>query len=183
MEECWTRFLSLHLPFFPPPSPFFTLLLANTCVLIPAQPCLLGVIASSLLPPSSFSPCFSTHSCLTNGPHLGEIEPLSVCLPKRSQRRESSRGGFLILHPDLGRACTREITLGYRQAVPHVQYTFTRGMNECLSISSDLSFSLCISFSAVPISLIPPVCPKFPQSPCSSAVLFLVCTSETSEWP
>lgn len=26
--------------------------------------------------PSSSSPRFSTHSCLSNGPHLGEIEPL-----------------------------------------------------------------------------------------------------------
>lgn len=58
---------------------------------------------------SSSSPCFSTHSCLSNGPHLGEIEPLSVRLQKRNQRAKgvpsfASRS-----------ACAGDIPLGWRQ--------------------------------------------------------------------
>lgn len=55
--------------------------------LIPPQPCLLGVIASRHPPPTS---CFSTHSHLNNGAHLGEIESLTVCLSQRNPRNQGS---------------------------------------------------------------------------------------------
>lgn len=58
---------------------------------------------------SSSSLCFSTHSCLSNVPHLGEIEPRSVRLQKRNQRAKgvpnfASRS-----------ACAGDIPHGWRQ--------------------------------------------------------------------
>lgn len=103
------RSVGLHLClsiFFPFISPFS--LLANTCVLIPAPSTLSAgghrqTPSPPFSPPSSL-PCFSTLSCLSNGPHLGEIEPFSACLPKHGQRA------------DLDSACCRNIPLGWRQA-------------------------------------------------------------------
>ena len=95
-QESWTTFMPFSLPFSWPMLVFSFQL---------HQPCLLGVIFSSH-PSSSSSPCFSTYSSLSYGPHLGEIEHLPVCL----QRCNQNTGEFLTLHPDLGLYSTRAIT-------------------------------------------------------------------------
>lgn len=88
----------------------------------PHQPRLLGAIASSPSPffswtSTSSSPCFSTYSCLSNGPHLAQIEGLQQ---------------------------THSPSSGDNQAFPHSQ--ITGGMNVCLYVSHDLSLSLSTGF-------------------------------------
>lgn len=69
-------------------SPPFHSTLANTYVLIPAPSTLSAgghrqtpPPPPTPFPPPSFLPCFSTHSCLSNGAHLGEIEPSAEARP------------------------------------------------------------------------------------------------------
>lgn len=150
-------------------SPSSSFLLANTSILIPA-PSTLSAGGHRRLPPpfpSSSSPCFWTHSCLGNGLHLGEIEPLELCLLKPS----SESRGSLMLPPDLRPTFSRDSPLESSRAdtLLRIQCMFTRGM-------IDLSFGLCIGFfSAVPMSVIPCCALK-------SAALSLVSSSETLQW-
>lgn len=113
-QGCWTTFLCCIL---------FTLFLANTCVLIPATSTPSAGGHRQLPSPffswtsTSSSPCFSTYSCLTNGPHLAETEGLQQ---------------------------THSPSSGDNQAFPHSQ--ITGGMNVCLYVSHDLSLSLSTGF-------------------------------------
>lgn len=127
-EWYYARGVGLHFyaaVFTPPLSPaFFSPCSWPTLVFSfqPHQPRLLGAIASSPSPffswtSTSSSPCFSTYSCLSNGPHLAEIEGLQQ---------------------------THSPSSGDNQAFPHSQ--ITRGMNVCLYVSHDLSLSLSTGF-------------------------------------
>lgn len=114
------------------------------------QPRLLGVIASSPSPffswtSASSSPCFSTYSCLSNGPHLAEIEALSQSVCGRATI-ESEAGGVSNC-ASRSRSClqqTHSPSNGDSQAFPHSQ--ITGGMNVWLYVSHNLSLSLSTGF-------------------------------------
>lgn len=131
------------------PSSLFLVFLAYTRVPIPA-PSTLSAGGHRQFPSSPFSspsssPCFSTQSCLSNGPHLGEIEPLSLCLSAKAELSLKA-GGPWFLHPGLG------LSLLQGHSHPHgwscgrnvlqTVYVSVRGMNECSSISGYFFFSL-----------------------------------------
>lgn len=145
-------------PFFPPSSHLPTFFFFSCCTLGQHlcsfqlhQPCLLGVI-DSFTPSfsSTSSPCFSTHACLGNRAHLGEIE---VCQLKRGQRAGAKK---LILHPG-SRLIWRPVSGGHqvdtsRYRPNELNPSSTHPISRFLFF-----FSLCLLFWASPtLSVSPP---------------------------
>lgn len=170
VEECWTTFTSPSFSFFslfPFISPFS--LLANTCVLIPAPSTLsAGGHRQIPSPPFFLLPPPYPVSQLTLVSVMDHIwERLSrsraVC---RSTAREQ-----IWIHSPRG---------GGRQTLLHNQWTFTGGMNEWSSVSTNLSFRWCISFVGCSHIHDPP---RALNTPDFSVALFLVCNLETLQWP
>lgn len=123
---------------------------------------------------TSSSPCFSTHACLSNRPHLGEIGLLQVCL----QKVWPESRGDLILHPGSCLIRAHSLRVDPRRHLPLTKCMLTGRINECLSISGDLCSSWCLWFFGWSmISMIPLSCVL------NSPVHFLVCSLETWRWP